>query len=405
MTNPIRDPDAPESIAHDVALIGAVTAIPSMLRVICKNAGMGFSAVARVTDLTWTACAVNDEIGFGLQAGSQLELRTTLCHESRNRREPIVIDSFSEDAHYAGHPTSQIYGLESYISVPIVLSTGEYFGNLCAIDSKPAHPSDERVVKMMEAFAEVIALQIENENREQMAQRLAERREQDAHLREQFIAVLGHDLRSPLAVVSATGELLALRKADVDLAKFGARLLGASRRMSALINDVLDFARGRLGAGIEADIKPDSVLETELREVVSEVQTANPDCMIIADLSVESVVYCDNTRLQQLLSNLLSNAVFHGSTDHPVTVKARIENETLELSVHNLGNTIAAESLGNLFEPYWRPKTSKPGGGLGLGLFICSEIVNSHHGTLTVSSSDQSGTLFTAKMPVSQKAA
>ncbi|WP_438391613.1 GAF domain-containing sensor histidine kinase [Caballeronia sp. DA-9] len=388
------------AIARDVAMVGAISSIPAILRVICKNTGMGFAAVARVTDSTWTACVVHDELGFGLQAGGQLEVRATICHESRNKREPIVIDRFSHDPMYAHHRAARIYGLESYISVPIILSTGEYFGNLCAVDVKPSQPSDERMMKMVEAFAEVIALQIENEGRREIATRLAERQQEDGHLREQFIAVLSHDLRSPLAVVSATGELLTLRKADADLVSMGARLLVAARRMSALINDVMDFARGRLGAGIEADIAPEPELGTALHEVVNEIKIAHADCSIVADISVDHVAYCDTTRLQQLLANLLSNAVFHGSPDQPITVKANLANEILELSVHNGGNAITPESMAKLFEPYWRPKNGKPGGGLGLGLFICREIVKSHHGTLNVSSSDQSGTIFTAKVPI-----
>jgi hypothetical protein len=127
---------------------------------------MGYTAVARVSDLTWTACAVHDDIQFGLTPGGQLDLKTTLCFASRESREPIVIDNFSEDPNYRDHHTSRIYNLQSYISVPIVLSDGRYFGNLCAIDPQPRQVSDVRTVSMFEAYAKLIGLQLEIEQGE-----------------------------------------------------------------------------------------------------------------------------------------------------------------------------------------------------------------------------------------------
>src|ERR1700761_223482 len=125
--------DSQESLARDLGAVARISAVPSILRMICDETGMGFAAVARVTDTSWTACAVQDNVGFGLKPGGQLELKTTLCYESRAARAAIIIDHFAEDATYKGHHTSTIYKLESYISVPIVTPSGEYFGNLCAI--------------------------------------------------------------------------------------------------------------------------------------------------------------------------------------------------------------------------------------------------------------------------------
>src|SRR5471030_157656 len=91
-----------ESLARDIGVITRIGAVPAMLQMICDETGMGFAAVARVTDTTWTACAVQDNIGFGLKPGGQLELHTTLCFESRAARAPIIIDHFAEDATYKG---------------------------------------------------------------------------------------------------------------------------------------------------------------------------------------------------------------------------------------------------------------------------------------------------------------
>jgi signal transduction histidine kinase len=391
--------DSEAAISADIATVGRISAVPSILRLICNDTGMGFAAVARVTDNTWTACAVQDDVNFGLKAGGQLDLKTTLCFESRAARAPVVIDHFSKDAVYAGHHTPRIYKLESYISVPIILPDGSYFGNLCAIDSQPAKVSDPRTLKMFEVFANLIALQLEGENRHREVEtRLLDERA-SSELREQFIAVLGHDLRNPLAAVSATAELLARSKNDPQLVTLGQRLRATTIRMSRLIDDVMDFARGRLGSGIGVSIVPTENLAASLQEVVAELQTAHPDRKIHDSIHVDRLVYCDRTRIQQLLSNLLGNALTHGAPEQPVTLSATLENDQLILQVGNGGDLISPDNINKVFEPYWRPPTSKPGGGLGLGLFICKQIVKAHNGELEVHSSEAAGTLFTACMP------
>jgi signal transduction histidine kinase len=392
--------DSQEAIARDIGAVSRIGAVPAILRMICDETGMGFAAVARVTDATWTACAVRDNVGFGLQPGGQLELTTTLCFESRAARAPIVIDCFSEDATYRGHHTPTIYGLESYISVPIVLPNGEYFGNLCAIDARPAKISGQRVVRMFEVFAQLIAIQLDSEKRQWATEAQLSSERETANLREQFIAVLGHDLRNPLAAVSATAEILSRKHADPDLLAMGKRLKSTVARMARLIDDVMDFARGRLGSGISVTRQPVENLALPLRAVVEELHDANPSRTLTCNLALDAPVNCDAARLQQLLSNLLGNALTHGAADQPVGVDACIDAGHLVVSVTNGGDPLDTAYLARVFEPYWRPPTSAPGGGLGLGLYICKQIVDAHGGTLEVVSSDHSGTRFTARIPV-----
>lgn len=386
-------------IARDIEAVQRIDAVPAILRLICKNTGMGFAAVARVTERSWTACAVQDEVNFGLMAGGQLELHTTLCFESRAARATIVIDNFGTDPVYHGHHTARIYKLGSYISVPIILPDGNYFGNLCAIDPNPAEVANPRTLSMFEGFADLIAMQLVTEGRHEAAQTALIHERETASLREQFIAVLGHDLRNPLSAVSATAELLSLRKNEPDLVKIGQRLKSSTLRMARLIDDVMDFARGRLGSGIGVSIDQVDDLAAALRGVVAEVREANPLRLLADDIAINTPVRCDRTRVQQLLSNLLGNAVTHGAAAFPVRVQARIERAELVLTVINGGNEIAADVLSKVFEPYWRPATSKPGGGLGLGLYICKQIVAAHGGTLEVRSSAQEGTCFVARLP------
>jgi signal transduction histidine kinase len=181
--------------------------------------------------------------------------------------------------------------------------------------------------------------------------------------------------------------------------KIGQRLKATTLRMARLIDDVMDFARGRLGSGIGVSINEVDDLATALRVVIAEAREANPDRVLADDIAINLPVRCDRTRIQQLLSNLLGNAVTHGAPEFPVRVQARIDGSEWVLTVVNGGNAIPADAMSKVFEPYWRPPSSKPGGGLGLGLYICKQIVLAHGGTLELSSSVEAGTAFVARLP------
>ena len=397
--------DSAEAIARDIAAVARISAVPSLLRLICQNTGMGVAAVARVTDGTWTACAVQDDIQFGLLPGGQLDVKTTLCSESRTARRPVVIDHASLDPVYRDHHTPRIYHIESYISVPIIRPDGTYFGNLCAIDPRPAVVSDPRTVTMFTVFADLIALQLESEDRQVATESALVDARATGELREQFIAVLGHDLRNPLAAVGAAAEVLIRSKPETDVVRIGERLRATTRRMSRLIDDVLDFARGRLGSGMGLHFEPVNDLGAALGDVVAELREANPHRAVTEHIAVGTAVRCDRGRLQQLLSNLLGNALTYGAVDRPVSVRVTVEADALVLAVSNHGEPIRAEDLPRVFEPYWRPRSSVPGGGLGLGLYICAQIVLAHGGELQVASSAEHGTCFTARLPVAGPAA
>ncbi|CAN7791457.1 ATP-binding protein [Caballeronia sp. LjRoot34] len=230
--------------------------------------------------------------------------------------------------------------------------------------------SNLSTIEMFDVFTNLTDIQIAGEKRQRALEACLTSERATAELREQFIAVLGHDLRNPLAAVSASAELLMLRKSDPDLLMMGRRLTKTTLRMAQLIDDVMDFARGRLGSGVGASITAIEDLATPLQEVVTELRTANCHCTIFDDITIESPVFCDHARVQQLLSNLLGNAIAHGSPDQPIIVRAFIEDDLLTLVVRNGGKVIPPESISKVFEPYWRVEMSKPGDGLGLGLFI-----------------------------------
>jgi signal transduction histidine kinase len=393
--------DSPAAIARDVAMVSRLTAVPSILQVICQMTGMGFAAVARVTGGSWTACAVRDEISFGLEPGGQLQIETTLCREVRSARTPIIIEHASQDSVYADHHTPRLYGLESYISVPILLRDGEYFGNLCAIDRRPFPLSAPQIRETFRLFAELIAGQLHDERRYLETDDALASERVTAELREQFIAVLGHDLRSPLGACGAIGEIMKREPDRARVAELGKRLLVSVRRMSSMIDDVLDFARGRMGAGMALTLALEHNLDVLLASVISELQLAGQGPQIQADIRLGGPVLCDPGRVQQVLSNLVKNALVHGSQDMPIGVKVRSDARDLRIEVTNRGTPIAREELERIFEPYAR--ASQATGrrqGLGLGLYICRQIVQAHGGTLRVTSTASEGTRFVATLPV-----
>jgi len=398
--------DSPEDAAKAIEAIGRIEVVPTLLAVLCEITGMRFSVVACVTETTWTACAVQDEIGFGVRRGDQLAANTTLCFESRASRVPIVIEHASTDPLYLAHPAVKLHAIESQISVPIILSNGRYFGNLCAIDPSPAKVKEPRILSMFTRFASLIASQLETQLRqEQEHSALLDEREA-GELREQFIAILGHDLRNPLQAVYAGCELLEQKIADPRLSAIAARIKTNVRRMSGLIDDVLDFARGRLGGGLEVELTEVESINSGLMTVVQEVLDARPDCKIISNIDVGGPVRCDLGRLQQVASNLLTNAAMHGLPHGSIKITACADDDDLVLAVWNAGEPIPPESIDKIFQPFWRHSVSANRNGLGLGLHICSQIVRAHKGNISVTSSEEDGTQFTARLPlgVSQQA-
>jgi signal transduction histidine kinase len=392
--------DTPGDVPEAMAAIGRVDAIPTLLKVLCEMTGTRCALVARVQGNMWTPCAVRDEIPLGLRPGVSLAMTETLCSEARRGGAPLVIEHASLDLRYRSHPMIERYRLESYLSTPITLGNGEYFGNLLAMDRGPAKLAEPRIVSMFKDFAALIGSRLdEQQRRDQEHTALLDERAA-SELREQFIAILGHDLRNPLQAIYHGSDLLERKLPDSNLRTQATRIKTNARRMSLLIDDVLDFARGRLGGGIGLELTNIDNINTGLTTVIQELQDAQPGCTILADINVERPVRCDLGRLQQVAANLLGNALTHGDPDTAVEITAHADATDLVLTVWNAGEPIPAESLDKIFEPFWRHSVSASRNGLGLGLHICSQIIRAHEGRISVTSTREHGTRFTAHLPL-----
>ncbi len=390
-------------LLEDIAEIGRIQAVPRILETVAHITGSRFTAIARVTETTWTACATLDRLEFGLVPGGQLVLETTICDEIRQSSTSVVFAHASAHPQFSEHHTPRIYGLESYASVPIFRPDGSFFGTLCAIDSLPGNFDEAHVQRSMELLAELVGNHLDTEDRLRNAQTALTAAQQAADLRDQFIAVLGHDLRSPLQAISIAAESLAFDSTPEWHQQMLAHIASGVRRMDGLINDVLDFARGRLGGGIPVAVRMVATLEEDLRRVAQEVGIATGRQDIHVQMDIAGSVICDPSRLAQLLDNLLTNAAQHGERSTPVTLKVRAARNALRLDVHNAG-VIPADRLQVIFSPFSREQSDQPRPGLGLGIYIASEIARSHGGTLGVTSSASDGTRFTFEMPYADAA-
>lgn len=402
-----------EGIAADIAAVARIDAIPSILEIACRITGLRFAAVARVTETRWAACAVRDEIAFGLEPGGELDIKTTICNEIRESNKGVIIDHVTRDDGFCDHPTPRAYGFESYISIPIFRRNGEFFGTLCALDPLPAKLSQQGIVATFENFAQLIGLQLDAQEVSMRQQAALDNAGETAEIRERFIAILGHDLRNPVAAIDAGTNLLGRMDLGSRATNILVRMKQSSHRMSELIGDLLDFARGRLGDGLPLNRKTISNLAGPIEEVVAELQMVHPDQRIDLEIRLAEAVTCDIERIAQLLSNLLGNALTHGAADAPIKVNASSKDGRFTMAVTNGGPSIPAAAMATLFQPFTqaRPGDSsrtqasqgRTSQGLGLGLFIASEIAKAHYGSISVKSGEGC-TCFTFTMPCTANA-
>ena len=384
------------SIERDIRTIQSIEAVPHIMKMLSDVTGLRFICVARVTEDNWTMCAVYDQVNFNLIPGDQLDIKTTFCSQVRKSTKAIVIEHAKKDDVYRQSEIPKMYGFESYFSFPIYNQNGNFFGTLCGLDPRPAVLKTDKIESQIKSFAELISRQMEVDDRLAAVETDLISEQAAAKLREQYIAILCHDLRTPLSALKMGVDFLVDHASDATSQKVLARMDNSAKRMTRLISDVMDFTHGQMGKGIQLNVKPASDLKSVLVHTVSELSGLHPDREILADIIIDGTFSCDPERISQLLSNLLINAIVHGDAAQPIKVMANIEEETLTLSVSNGGTPISADVIDKLFHPFWRNEKNKKTGGLGLGLFIASQIAEAHKGSLMVHS-DENETVFSFK--------
>lgn len=215
--------------------------------------------------------------------------------------------------------------------------------------------------------------------------------EETLRINELFVGVLAHDLRSPLSAV-ITGAGLLTQTSDPSTVKIAERIRSSGLRMASLIDQLADLTRIRLGNGLPLT-KGDCELRAILDRTVQELAVVHPDRAFRIEPGEPIRGHWDKERLEQVVSNLLGNAVRHGEPSAPIRAHARVEGGQAQLWVTNAG-TIPSESLATLFEPFKQGKAGERREGLGLGLYIVEQIVRAHGGDVEVTSENGETTFF-----------
>lgn len=256
-------------------------------------------------------------------------------------------------------------------------------------DCEPEVPDLDDVIRFNEAIDHALAESVTSFNGQI---------EQNRNL---LLGMLGHDMRSPLQAIQVTASYLAVLNAGEQVSKAAGRLIRSGARMQALLDDLTQFNRTKLGLGI--NVVPEAINLVEvLADEVEELRAIHPDRQIDLETSGNLTGYWDGPRLQQLLGNLVLNAIKYGSQDAPVRVTVTGDVTRVRIDVSNRGAAIGTATLARIFAPLMRGPNrqgeDERTGNLGLGLFIASEIAKAHHGTIETRS-DDTETMFSVSLP------
>jgi signal transduction histidine kinase len=237
---------------------------------------------------------------------------------------------------------------------------------------------------------------------EALAESTAAYAEQVNRSRDIFLAILGHDLRAPLQAVSMSTEML-LRKTTLegDALTCANHIKRGTRHMAMMVSDLLELVRSRLGKSLPIEPAPMDLAEAA-HEAIAQACAGHPECDPTIDIQGDTRGVWDPRRLDQMLQNLIGNALQHGSSKRDVTLTLTGDTDSVRLTVHNDGIPIPADAIATIFDPLVRSadeELGEPTTSLGLGLFIVKEVVNAHRGTIEVSSNETDGTLFTVVLP------
>jgi signal transduction histidine kinase len=222
--------------------------------------------------------------------------------------------------------------------------------------------------------------------------------------REIFLAILGHDLRGPLATMAMAGEYLT--HPDADIARAGAmgkRVKTSAALMTSMVRDLLEYSRTQLGSGIPVIRRPADMRQI-CQAALDDAGAANPSCRFELEVAGDTTDSFDAARMQQVMTNLLNNAAQYRTQSEPVTLRIEGSPDAVLVQVGNHGEVIPRESLASLFDPLVRlardgQEDEQPNINLGLGLFIAREITVAHGGSIVAASDEDAGTVFSVRIP------
>ena len=319
-----------------------------------------------------------------------------------------MITQASADPRFTDHPAWRLYGIESYLAVPLKRRDGIQFGVLCALDPRPTDLTDDAIA-LFELLADLIAFELEADEQQRRQAAEIEYSRQEAAVRDQFLASVAHDLKNPLTSIFGYAQLvmrLARRGGSIPADRLLASIDNIQRsaaRMAASIDELMDLTRLQLDRSLELHREQFDLAEL-VREVVAEQPLADRERLSVD--GVQSLVGAwDRPRLTRVLQNLIGNAIRYSPDGGAVTVtverQAMPPDHRAVVRVADQGMGIPPTDLPHIFDQFRRGSNVVGRvGGTGIGLFSVRQIVEQHGGTVSVESREGRGSTFTVSLPL-----
>ncbi|MGA0559956.1 sensor histidine kinase [Larkinella sp. VNQ87] len=407
------------ALFRDIERIKQIPIIPTILDVICQTTGMGFAAVARVTEKRWITCSVRDDIQFGLMPGDELEIETTICNEIRTRQQPVIIDHVREDSVYCQHHTPRMYGFQSYISFPIFQKNGEFFGTLCAIDPHPHALNNARVIGLFSLFTDLIAFHLQQvdllDHSLGVVQRLDHQLANTLNENRQYRRMSSHNLQEPLRKLRIFSEMLidASDRKDINQAKHLALKINANaRKFSMMIKGLADFVDLEDEESVSEPVDLNKLIRDVSEQLAPQLQ-AKQAIMEVDDLPPINGI---RLQLEQLFYQLVSNAVKFSREDTPpvITISCQLLDSWqlpyplpagaavryLAIQIADNGIGIEKSQLEKIFDLFMQLPDKQVREGEGFGLAYCRKVIQNHSGLIRAHSEVGEGTTITVTFPL-----
>ncbi len=399
------------ALQKDIEDIQSISIVPTILDVVCRATGMGFAAIARVTDETWVTCGVLDAIPFGLSVGDELEIETTFCKQVRESDKLVVIDHVEKDKVYHNHPIPAQYGFQSYISVPIVRKNGEFFGTLCALDPKPNKVNNPEIIAMFSMFTELIAFHLDA---------LETMRRQDTAIKKKDVElatydfISSHDLQEPLRKIQILTSTLE-KKEEKNLSEKGKKyfksIKKAATRMRNILNDLLTYS--------ETEFKPKSFKELDLNVLINRAKARLSTQLEESNAIINTNDLCKLNivpiQMEQLFYNLFANSLSFRSDKRPLLIEVDskqglgqsfgvqgLEEAKMycEITVKDNGMGFDQQYSEKIFDIFQRLKSKENDKSTGIGLSIVRRIVENHNGKIIAIGKPDHFAIFKIYLPL-----
>lgn len=406
-----------EELTRDIERIRRIPIVPTLLNVICETTGMGFAAVARVTQDRWITCSVRDDIQFGLMPGSELTIETTICNEIRDSHQPVIIDHVQRNEQFCHHHTPALYGFQSYISFPIILQSGEFFGTLCAIDPKPAQLDNAKIIGLFTAFTELLSFHLQQsdllEQSDSAVKNLSRQLTSTQDENRQYRHISSHTLQEPLRKLRIFSGMLvdAIQVNQLEKAgQLALKINQGAERFSALLKDLSSFSELEQDQTIFQPIDLDYTLGLVIKELRAQLDIREANVRIGSMPIVPGVP----AQLELLFYHLVENAIKFSKKDELLSLSISSQElvatdsfphlspdrRYVEIQLTDNGIGIAPSQLEKIFDLFSQLPMGEVQRGAGIGLSICRKVLRNHSGQISIHSEVGIGTTVSVILPV-----